>query len=54
MNQNSLHTPPIIDAIQAVIQYLWETEQDDYVANPRPDHIFLSLKVLAEATQEPG
>ena len=34
-----------IDALRAVLDYLWE-EEDDYRDNPDPDHIFLELQKL--------
>lgn len=54
MNQTNSLTPELIEAIQSVLDYLWESECNDYEANPRPDHIFLALRTLAETVPQPG
>lgn len=54
MNQTNSLTPELIEAIQSVLDYLWEAERNDYEANPRPDHIFLALRTLAGIVPQPG
>lgn len=54
MNQTNSLTPELIEAIQSVLEYLWEAERNDYEANPRPDHIFLALRTLCEIVPQPG
>ena len=31
-------------AISAVIEHLWDLAQSDYLADPKPDHVFLALR----------
>ena len=35
-----------IDALRAVLDYLWEDEEEGYRDDPDPDHIFLELQKL--------
>lgn len=34
-------------ALQAVLDYLWENEMEDFEINPQRGHIFLALRRLA-------
>ena len=36
------------EALAAVLEYLWEAERKDCLANPSPDHIFMKLALLRE------
>jgi len=36
------------EALRAVLDYLWLDEIADYQSSPRPGHIFLALKSIAE------
>jgi hypothetical protein len=41
------------DALEAVIEYLWQTEERDYQESDRPDnHIYHSLVSLKESLDE--
>lgn len=51
MNQTHQLSPEIAEAIQSILEYLWEAEQADYQERPQSNHIFLALQTLAEAIQ---
>ena len=36
--------PSELRAISAVIEHLWDSAQSDYLADPKPDHVFLALR----------
>lgn len=38
----------IKDAIEAVLDYLWDDEQTDYHDNPTEGHVFLALRALGK------
>lgn len=54
MNQTNSLTPELIEAIQSVLEYLWQAERNDYEEDPRPDHIFLALRTIAETAPQSG
>ena len=37
-----------LKALGSVIEYLWDAEQADYCAEPRPGHVFLALREVYE------
>ncbi len=36
----------VAQALSIVLDHLWRDEAEDYLANPREDHIFCSLQVI--------
>ena len=38
--------PSELQTISAVIEHLWDSAQSNYLADPKPDHVFLALREL--------
>ncbi len=40
--------PRVRDALETLLAYHWEHEQDHYESEPDPDHFFLILKTIRD------
>jgi hypothetical protein len=40
----------VLEALQKVVRYMWQDEQDHYESDPSPHHIWHALKKVSAAT----